>query len=112
MIFNRLLLLSFECNAYIRCHKGKILSTVQIKDYNVKNERWNVFDQSVKNDERTYDSIPKITNRHEDYDTIACLLDYFYFKKKYKMIVIDLDKQQKLDADPKAIQITGYVDGN
>ena len=76
----------------------------------MKNDGRNVFDQSVKNDERTYDSIPKITNGHEDYYTTACLLDYFYCKKKYKMIVIDLDKQQKLDADPKAMQITRYLD--
>ena len=46
----------------------------------------------------------------------GCLLDYPYFKKKqknYKLIAIDLSKQQKLDADPKAIQqfnFTGYLD--
>ena len=39
-----------------------------------------------------------------DYTT-GCLLDYDYFKSYYKMIVIDLSKQQALDADPKAIQI-------
>ena len=33
-----------------------------------------------------------------------CLLDYTYFKKHYKMIAIDLRKQQALDANPKAIQ--------
>ena len=31
------------------------------------------------------------------------MLDYTYFKK-YKIIVIDLSKQQALDADPRAIQ--------
>ena len=35
--------------------------------------------------------------------TTGCLLDYNYFKK-YKIIAIDLSKQQALDADPKAIQ--------
>ena len=39
----------------------------------------------------------------DDYIT-ACLLDYTYFKKYYKIIAIDLSKQQVLDADPKAIQ--------
>ena len=38
----------------------------------------------------------------DDYTT-GCLLDYPYFKKYYKVIKIDLSKQQKLDADPKAI---------
>ena len=36
--------------------------------------------------------------------TIGCLLDYTYFKKYYKMISVDLSKQQVLDANPKAIQ--------
>ena len=31
------------------------------------------------------------------------MLDYTYFKK-YKMIAVDLSKQQALDADPRAIQ--------
>ena len=32
------------------------------------------------------------------------LSDYTYFKDNYKMIAIDLSKQQALDADPSAIQ--------
>ena len=32
------------------------------------------------------------------------MLDYIYFENYYKMIVVDLSKQQALDADPKAIQ--------
>ena len=35
----------------------------------------------------------------DDY-TIGCLLAYVYFKNYYKMIAIDLKKQQALDADP------------
>ena len=45
--------------------------------------------------------------------TTGCLLDYPYFKKYYKLIVIDLSKQQKLDTDSKAIQqinFTGNLD--
>ena len=48
----------------------------------------------------------------DDY-TIGCLLDYPYFEIFYKLIVIDLSKQQKLDADQKAIQqinLTGNLD--
>ena len=43
------------------------------------------------------------------------LLGYNYFKKHYKMIAIDLSKQQALDADPKAIKqinFIGNLDGN
>ena len=39
----------------------------------------------------------------DDYTT-GCLLDYSYFKGHYKIITIDLSKQQALDADPRAIQ--------
>ena len=46
--------------------------------------------------------------------TAGCLLDYNYFKKHYyKLIAIDLSKQQALDFDPKAIQqinFTGNLD--
>ena len=46
----------------------------------------------------------KITIGQEDDYTTGRLLDYAYFKKYYKMIGIDLSKQQALDANPKAIQ--------
>ena len=32
------------------------------------------------------------------------MLDYPYFKENYKMIVIDLSKEQALDADPGGIE--------
>ena len=54
------------------------------------------------------------SSKGDDYTT-GCLLDYNYFKKHYKMIIIDLSKQQALDADPKAIQqinFTGILSGN
>ena len=62
------------------------------------------FDRPVKNDLRTYDNILKIVIGQGDDYTTGCLLDYNYFNKYYKMIAIDLHKQQAPDADPKAIQ--------
>ena len=41
--------------------------------------------------------------------TTGCLLDYPYFKKYQKLIAIDLRKQQKLDADLKAIQLINFT---
>ena len=38
------------------------------------------------------------TGQGDDYKT-GCLLDYSYFKEIYKMVAIDLSKQQALDAD-------------
>ena len=48
-----------------------------------------------------------------DDQTTSCLLDYSYFRNYYKMIAIDLSKQQALNADPKTIQqinFTGNLD--
>ena len=68
------------------------------------------FDQPVKNDLRTFDNIQKISISHGDHYTTGY---YSYFKKYYKLIAIDLSKQQKLNADSKAIQqinFTGKLD--
>ena len=63
----------------------------------------NVFDQPVKNDKVTYEHIRKIATGQGDDYTAGCLLDYIFFKKYYKMIAVDLSKQQALDVDPKVI---------
>ena len=60
----------------------------------------------------TYDNIRKIAIGQGDNYTTGCLLNYNYFNNYYKVIAIDLSKQQALDADPKAIQkinFTGYL---
>ena len=58
----------------------------------------NFFDQPIKNDLKTYNKIRKIAMGQGDDYTTGCLLDYPYFKKYYKLIAIDLSKQEKLDA--------------
>ena len=37
------------------------------------------------------------------------MLDYSYLKENYKMIAIDLSKQQALDANPRAIQQINFT---
>ena len=66
------------------------------------------FYQPVKNDKVTYKNIGKIATGQGDEYTTGCFLDYIYFKNYYKMIAINLSKQQSLDADPKAIQQTNF----
>ena len=69
----------------------------------------NFFDQPIKNIKVTYENIRKIAaGQGDDYAT-GCLLDYPYFADAYKMIAVDLSKQQALDADPRAIQQTNFV---
>ena len=67
------------------------------------------FDQPVNSDLKTYENIRKVATGQGDDYTTGCLLDYTYFKKYYKMIAIDLSKQQVLDADPKAIQQINFT---
>ena len=56
------------------------------------------FDQPVKTNKVTYEKIRKTaTDQGDDYTT-GCLIDYPYFKDSYKMIAVDLSKQQALDA--------------
>ena len=110
---NRLFVLSFENENDRTEHSGYYLPKVKIKDYNVYVDDKNFFDQPINNDIKTYANIRKIgTGQGEDYTT-GCLLDYPSFKNNYKMIAIDLSKQQVLDADPRATQqinFTGSLD--
>ena len=64
----------------------------------------NFFDQPIKNDETTYESIRKIATGQGDNYTNSCLLDYAYFKNYCKMVPVDLSKLQAVDADLRAIQ--------
>ena len=69
----------------------------------------NFFDQPIKNNNVTYENIRKIATGQGDDYTTGCLLDYTYFTNTYKMVAVDLSKQQALDADPKAIQQINFT---
>ena len=66
----------------------------------------------IKNDLKTYNIRfqQQISTGQDDHFTTGCLLDYSCFKKYYKLIAIDLSKQQKLDADPKAIKQINFTE--
>ena len=67
------------------------------------------FDHPINGTATTYKNIRKIATSQGDDYTTGCLLDYSYFKDHYKMIAIDLSKQQALDADPTAIQQINFT---
>ena len=69
----------------------------------------NIFDQPINSMSKTYESIRKIAIGKGDDYTTGCLLDYPYFKDNYKMIAMDLSKQQALDADPRKIQQINFT---
>ena len=62
-------------------------------------DRRNFLDQPVKNDLRACKKNWNLPTGPGDYSTTGCLLDYCFFKKYYKVIGIDLNKQKVLDAD-------------
>ena len=106
---NRLFVLAFEGDDNRTVDDRYYLPTVEIKDYNIVINGENFFDQSIKNNKITYDNIRKIATGQGDDYTTGCLLDYSYFADTYKMIAVDLSKQQALDADPRAIQQTNFT---
>ena len=107
-VVNRLVL-SFENSTDRTVHTKYYLPTLEIKNYNVMIDGQNFFDQPTKNDLRTYDKIREIAIDQGNGYTSGCLLDCNYFNNYYKMTVIDLSKQQELDADPKAIQQINFT---
>ena len=69
----------------------------------------NFFDQPINGMNKIYENIRKIaTGKGDDYTT-GCLLDYPYFKDHYKMITVDLSRQNELDADLRAIQQINFT---
>ena len=66
----RLFVLSFKNTTDRTVHTKYYLPNVEIKDYNVMIDEQIFFDQTVKNNLRTYDNIQKIaTGQGDDYTT-------------------------------------------
>ena len=63
---------------------------VEIKYFNVLINGKNFFDLPIKNEEEAYEKINEMSNNN-DYTT-GNLLDFFYYKKNYRLIAIDLSK--------------------
>ena len=106
---NRLFVLAFENDDDRTSGDEYYLPTVEIKDYKIMINGENFFDQPIKNNKVTYDNIRKIATGQGDDYTTGCLLDYPYFANTYKMIAVDLSKQQALDADSRAIQQINFT---
>ena len=61
----------------------------------------NFIDQPIRNDIKTYESVKRNAIGQRDDYTTGCLP---LFQKNCKLIVIDLSKEQLLDADQKPMQ--------
>ena len=68
-----------------------------------------IFDKPITCNFKTYDNISKVAIAHGDDYTTGCLLDYSYFDNHYKIITVDLSRQQVFDADPRATQQINFI---
>ena len=104
---NRLFVLAYGQNNNDRQSFSRFyLPNVMVKDY-VIIDKLAFFDLPIKTEEEAYEKIIDIS-RNNEYTT-GNLLDYDYFKKYYKLIAIDLSKQQVLQENEDLIQQINFI---
>ena len=107
---NRLFVLAYQLDNNNDNRKSFLqfyLSRIMIKDFNVIIDKLAFFDLPIKTEEEAYEKIIDIS-KNDEYTT-GNLLDYDYFKKHYKLIAIDLSKQQVLQEDKDLIQQINFI---
>ena len=104
---NRLFALAYRTAKDKQSFSQFYLPNVMVKDYNVIIDKLAFFDLPIKTEEEAYEKIIDIS-RNNEYTT-GNLLDYDYFKKHYKLIAIDLSKQQVLQENEDLIQQINFI---
>ena len=104
---NRLFVLAYPTANDRQSYSQFYLPRVMVKDFNVIIDKLAFFDLSIKTEEEAYEKIIDIS-RNNEYTT-GNLLDYDYFKKYYKLIAIDLSKQQVLQENDDLIQQSNFI---
>ena len=99
---NRLFVLAYQNADDRQSFSQFYLQNVMVKDYNIIIDELAFFDLPLKTEEEAYEKVIDIS-RNNEY-TRSHLLDYDYFKKYYKLIAIDLSKQQVLQENEDLIQ--------
>ena len=91
---NRLFVLAYRTADNRQSFSQFYLPNVMVKDYNVIIDKLAFFDLPITTEKEEYEKTIDISKNNEY--TTGNLLDYDYFKKYYKLIAIDLSKQQVL----------------
>ena len=104
---NRLFVLAYEAAANRQSFSQFYLPKVMVKDFNVIIDKLAFFDFPIKTEEEAYEKILDIS-RNNEYTT-GNLFDYDYLKKYYKLIAIDLSKQQVLQENEDLIQQINFI---
>ena len=80
------------------------LRRIDLNKYNVIIDGRNFYDNPIENNIEKYRELEKVMIGKGEDCTTGSLLDFNYFNKHYKLVVVDLSKQKELDTDPRAIQ--------
>ena len=104
---NRLFVLAYQNADDRQSFYRFYLPRVMVKDFNVMIDELAFFDFPIKTEEEAYEKIIDISGNNE-YAT-GNILDYDYFKKHYKLIAIDLNKQQVLQENEDLIQQINFI---
>ena len=104
---NKLFVLAYRTADDRQSFSQFYLLKVMAKDCNVIIDELSFFSMPIKTEEEAYEKIIDIS-RNNEYTT-GNLLDYGYFKKHYKLIAIDLSKQQVLQAKEDLIQQINFI---
>ena len=103
---NRLFVLAYQTADNRQSYSQFCLPKVSVKDYVIL-DKLAFFDLPIKTEEEAYEKIIDI-GRNNEYAT-GNLLYYDYFKKHYKLITIDLSKQQVLQEKEDLIQQINFI---
>ena len=104
---NRLFVLAYRTADNRQSFSQFYLLNVMVKDFNVIIDKLAFFDLPIKTEEEAYEKIIDISKNNEY--TTGNLIDYDYFKKRYKLIAIDLSKQQVLQENEDLIQQINFI---
>ena len=105
---NRLFVLAYgQVNNDRQSFSQFYLPNVMVNDYNVITDKLAFFDLPIKTEEEAHEKIIDISRNNEYIP--GNLLDYDYFKKYYKLIAIDLRKQQVLQENEDLIQQINFI---
>ena len=104
---NRLFVLAYQNADDRQSFSQFYLRRVMVKDFNVIINKLAFFGLLIKPEEEAYEKIIDIS-RNNEYRT-SNLLDYDYFKKYYKLIAIDLSKQQVLQENEDLNQQINFI---
>ena len=104
---NRLFVLTYQNTDDRQMFSQFYLPRVMVKDFNVVIDKLAFYDLPIKTEEEAYEKIIDIS-RNNEYTT-GNLLDYDYFRKYYKLIAIDLSKQQILQENEDLIQQINFI---